>query len=267
MVTLDWLNKKWDYHIPEYKKSYDAIEFDPKTHTYTNRIVKTNYTSVSKLIKSITPPFKLILEGGTDLRSKTARELGISLQDVSRLWAAKNKYITERGSYIHALCEIMIRDNLTCNQIKEKYYTDSFIDSYLGSTYLNHINEIVGNKDYLKTHCEQILYNDQYCIAGQCDRLVEYKDYLIIRDYKTNFSDDLEEKTYGNLLAPFTNAKNNNYTKYAIQLSIYAWMAEHIFGKPVKRIIIEHFKKDGVTERRRIRFDYRLIDEKLKLIY
>lgn len=97
---------------------------------------------------------------------------------------------------------------------------------------------------------ELLLYNHQYKIAGQADRVwVETIDsirFIDIDDYKTNKEIDTENK-WSNFLYPINHLPETAYHGYALQISLYAWMLEQ-HGFVPRNLRFTHIKEDILGE-------------------
>lgn len=205
------------------------VTLDKKTHTYqSDKGVR--YKSVSALIDQFVPFF--------DFEQKSydySVKYGIPLEEVRSNWKEKNRLSTEYGHKIHSVLEESIRSKTFTH--KDKIY-DSILKEL--AKYL-HKNE--------KFLSEQILFNEDYRVAGTTDLILERKNDFDIIDFKTNkkikFENNFEDAF---LLFPVNNLPNAEYFKYALQLSLYAYMHELKTNRNVYRLIIFWFKRKKVED-------------------
>jgi hypothetical protein len=73
---------------------------------------------------------------------------------------------------------------------------------------------------------ELLIYNDEYAVAGQADKVFKRGNVIDIHDYKTCKAIDYEGFRGETLLTPFQHIQNANYWIYELQLSMYAYMLE-----------------------------------------
>ena len=109
---------------------------------------------------------------------------------------------------------------------------------------------------YYKSFPEKVVYLEdlpfgQYAgIAGTADRIMFRKNSsnptVDIIDYKTNIRKGIQFKSdYGKyFLDPINHLENCNYNKYALQLSMYAYMLEATYGFKIGNLAILFIDKD-----------------------
>jgi len=216
------------------------VTFKEDTHQYFNPEGK-EYTSVSRAINSVTPEFDR--EGiSLVMARKKAKDEGIGLTEaqdqILGQWDAVRDSSIERGNWIHS--------NI------ESYLTIASCDETLIPV-SKRIAKFAGQ--YYKYYPEAIIYDSDYKIAGQTDlALQRQKDVHGVwdfADYKTNESrgiyfdsikrkDGKIEKHYNQFFKPpLDHLEHCNFNRYAIQLSMYAYMASQTYGLvPGKLMII-----------------------------
>jgi hypothetical protein len=199
------------------------ITLDSKTHTYSTR-QGINYKSVSALIDQFVPFF--------DFEQKSydyAKKYGIPVEEVRSNWREKNKNSTVFGHTIHTNIEKLITEQKT--EHKDKIY-DQIIKE---------VNKFNTKGSQLLT--EQIIYNDEYKIAGTSDLIVDRKNDFDIIDFKTNKKIKFENPFNELLLYPVHHLQNAEYFKYSLQLSLYALMQEKLANKKAYRLVMFWFKR------------------------
>lgn len=205
------------------------VVLDKKTHTYTTNKGE-KYKSVSKLIEQFVPFF--------DFEQKSydySLKYGIPVEEVRASWREKNKKSTEYGHKIHKIIEEQIKVKDFSH--KEKIYTKV----------LKEVQKYISIKDQIFT--EEILHCDNHKIAGTSDLIIERKADFDIIDFKTNkkikFENPYEDSF---LLFPLNTIPNAEYFKYALQLSLYAYMHELKTNKKAYRLIIFWFKRKNIDD-------------------
>jgi hypothetical protein len=201
-----------------------SVTLDKDSHIYTSSSGEV-YKSVSSLINQFVPFF--------DFEQKSydySAKHGIPVEDVRRSWKEKNKKSTDYGQLIHEQIELNIRK-------KQFNHNDKIYNDILQSVE----KFIIPNS---KIYSEQIISNDNFKIAGTSDLIIERKTDFDILDFKTNkkikFENPFEDK---NLLFPVEHLPNAEFFKYALQLSLYAYMHELKTGKKLYRLMIFWFKR------------------------
>ena len=267
-------------------KQNGSVCFNEEAHTYWNKDNENEkYISVTTLIHGFTQPFdkdfwsaykaleKLIpkeywaAEKKSLLNSKTINKEILSLysisedtfnktqQDILDEWDKKNKESCDRGTKIHA-------------QLENQYYKhpkNITLQKYgIGGKF-------ECKKDYneLDLNCgvypEYLIYytskDNILRVAGQIDLLIKNGNEIYIIDYKTNTSIDLKSgfdtktKKNATMQYPLNNLMDCNYYHYTLQLSMYAYMVQHLHPEfEIKGLILVHYDHQGnVTQ---YRLDY-----------
>jgi len=193
------------------------IVFDEKSHSYTNSTTNRPYISVSKLLSLYKEPFD------RDFWSKrAAAKEGITQEEVLAKWDKTTKDACDKGTSVHDLVE---------NYIK----TDEIGDKAL----IKALNEVFNKKDYKRVLSEELVYNDEFEVAGTSDIICDVdNDTFDVYDFKTN-KKFLFENKYGKYLkTPLNNLQQCQYNDYSIQLSLYAFLYSKLTNKRVRKICI-----------------------------
>lgn len=173
----------------------------------------------------------------------TKRELKGDVEKVQKKmvveWDQENKKKTQRGTDFHKAREfekeqesVIICNKEVCLSLKKPQ---------------------IFNIDYL----EDGLYNEFFIVdkkgvfAGQLDKLFVYKNHFSIRDYKTNEKLDMNNFNGTKLKKPFHLLDDCKFSKYALQLNMYASMLES-WGLICDGMFIDHIifdpKKQNIDE-------------------
>jgi ATP-dependent exoDNAse (exonuclease V) beta subunit len=200
------------------------VELDKSNHIYTSD-TGVVFKSVSKLIDQFVPFFDF------DQKSYDySIKYGIPVEEVRAGWKEKNKLSTDYGHKIHTIIEENIR-------VKNYHHKDKIYDIILK----NIKNLLTGKEEILS---EKIIFNEDFKIAGTSDLILERKDNFDVIDFKTNknikYDNRYDDPT---LLFPVNHLPNAEYFKYALQLSLYAYIHELKTGKRAYRLIIFWFKR------------------------
>ena len=118
------------------------------------------------------------------------------------------------------------------------------------------------------TYLELGVYSHRYELCGQADKvIIDDNKMSIIRDYKTNqkpivpegtafYSKEVNRKIIKRMLPPVSHLIDNDYWKYALQLSMYAYLLE-LYGIKNKELWIDHvitknIKLSSVTKKHQV---------------
>lgn len=183
--------------------------FNIDTHTYTKD--NNNYISVTTLIKLYQQEFD---EHG-DITRNYAKKTGMTIREVSDMWEDVKVKAANKGSRIHELAEnIMLNETIQHSPEEQDY-----------------VNILFQIKEQLQPHLlatEQLIFNDNFKIAGTVDILTYFDNKIGIFDYKTNskpINTDNPFRSY--MKPPLQHLPDTSYYHYALQLSLYRYMLEH----------------------------------------
>lgn len=201
------------------------------------------YMSVSKVLEFIKPLFKR-----DELSKLTAAKRGISQEEILAEWDATAKIAQDHGTDIHESLEYF----QNTAQIKPQHVSYEPMIRSISATY----------NDYAKVYQEEILYDEEYMVAGMTDKLLHVTSHknskFVIEDFKTNLNKGIQfYDTYGkHLLHPVEHFESCNYNTYALQLSIYAWMYERMTGRRVRNLNIIYIPPTNFMDWKRIPVPY-----------
>ena len=222
----------------------DTILFDPDKHRYTTRLGK-ELTSVTRVIKKIIIPFDR--DGiSYNMAKQLAYKEGIGVKEAQKRildqWDSKLISATNRGNFIH--------NNL------EKYLLTGECDSTLDKAVTQLQSVFKGGHRY---YTEARTYVLSYMVAGMGDLVVQRQrgkqSIYDFYDYKTNeargiqFDSINRKKTpvkhYNRfLMSPLDHLEDCNYNHYALQLSLYAFMAQITWGLNIGKLAILYIDND-----------------------
>lgn len=224
-------------------KTKGDIEFNEEKHSYNNTKKDTYYKSATTWIKQFSEEF-IADESKT---KSTQEKLGISHEEVLKLWEDKRNEASIRGTNIHKFIEDLIEykdHSVSTSDIINSEEKENII------SYLDGVSLLKNRR--CKWITEDILHNDVLNVAGQSDLVQVYKKHIVIRDWKTN------QKTIEELKSSFNNKKmkfpfnyllDSTFNKYILQLSLYSIFAEEEYGLPVRDIYIVHINKKVVEHK------------------
>lgn len=254
--------------------------FDEASHTYRNSIEGWYYTSGTTLVGKYKPKFdgdywslynagrrilgisdenkadysKLLLKCGINFGDKTISNLKealkLALADKFSLlheyqvaekqnWATGNKASTDAGTRVHKEMEDSIKG--------------LGIDTSIYGLNVSVVLDLIEIDNLFKlpdgVHCELMLWNNEYRVAGISDKVtietIGNIRYVDIDDYKTNKK--IETQSYQNkltgdfnkMLFPVNDLMDCNFIHYSLQLSLYAYLLE-CFGYKLRSIKFTH---------------------------
>lgn len=209
----------------------NKLIFDPKNHEYkyNDQILD----SVNYVISHYQEPFD-----GQKIAKIVARRDGKSVKSVFGEW----KRIREEGTEIHNLCEDLLNN-------KEISCDEKYIPKLLAAKQFVEYN--IKDNDLKNLRTEMQLYNLHYGIAGTADVvLLDGKNKRIcVYDWKTNTKIDTESYNNKRLYNPINHLIDSKYTKYSLQLSMYAYMLNELYKDyTIQELAFVHVKNDGYVK-------------------
>ena len=193
------------------------IEFDPATHTYT--CAGQQLTSVTTLVKELTPPFDR-----DGIAARCARREGQTVEQVLAEWDAKGKASMQRGTDCHDYIDGVLSGE--CDPIKAALNErlpemDAFDKAWLA------FRERLDARVVAK---ETIVGDPELGIAGRVDVILDVTPARqdtrrCLIDWKTGTKFETQGR-FGSLLPPFADVGDCELNRYSLQLSLYRLLLE-----------------------------------------
>ena len=220
---------------------YCPVSFEESGHIYTDIEEGFNYQSVSSFLSGFKKEFDR-----AGISKVMASSTGVSQSSILAEWDKKRDNAIDHGNAIHF-------------GLEEYAKTGRCSDPALMECG-REIENIIG--PYYRSFAEIIFWNKQYRVCGTSDRSIlrcnTPNAILDVFDYKTNLERGIyysstkvknnnQVKHYKNFyFDPISHLEECNYNHYALQLSIYAYMAMITYGVKIGRLgIIYIGVKDG----------------------
>ena len=212
------------------------VVFDPGPHTYTNSDGR-EFRSVSRILNSIEIPFDAQAVSLAMSKGDKRRQAQLLAE-----WKKKGQDSLDKGNFIH--------DNL------EEYHKLGTCDEKLKDV-VEQIKPLYSK--YYRVYSEVMLSDQEYAVAGQTDLVVQRqrsdKSLFDFYDYKTNQSKGIEFDSIRRkkdpwqhynkfFLPPLDHLEDCNYTRYSLQLSIYAYLAQRQYGINIGRLALIFIDND-----------------------
>ncbi len=196
------------------------VVFNEDKHTYQNPETKEFYTSVSSLLSKYKEPFDKDFHA-----SKKALKEGVTKEEMLKRWDDITKKACDKGTNIHSIIESYIKDK----QIIDEEIVYAF-------------EQVFDPSDFKRVLSEEIVYDDNYKIAGTSDIICDVNDDCFdVYDVKTN-KKFLFQNNYGKYLKyPLNNLQQCQYNDYSLQLSLYAFLYSGLTNKKVRKICIFYY--------------------------
>jgi hypothetical protein len=196
------------------------VVFNEADHTYKNPETNRYYTSVSKLLSLYKEPF----DKDFHAERKAIKE-GVTKEEIIKKWDKINKDACDKGQNIHNIVEKYIKYN-EVEDIK----------------LISLLDEVFDRKQYKRVLSEEILYNDEYEIAGTSDVICDVDSNCFdVYDFKTNKKFTFHNDYQKYLKSPLNNLQQCHYNDYSLQLSLYAYLYSLLTNKKVRKICILYY--------------------------
>lgn len=201
------------------------LKFDPVSHTYVNPHTEEQYISCTQLISKFKKPFDV-----EKISKRVAAKEGVSQEEIKERWKKINSASKTYGSKIHSVLE---------DYNSAKIVTDGYEDLICAYRKLN----IIAEDDALLV--EEKLHDHLYKLAGTADIIrLEDKGGFSVFDLKTNKKFNLFNQYSEYLLHPLAHLTACEYTTYALQLSLYAFMYQGMTGRNVNQLGVIYYNKE-----------------------
>lgn len=215
----------------EIKRREMDLTFIEEDHIYymkdTDGVIKSNFPSVSKVIKNFYVPF--------DAETKSLQMAKGDLQKQNQLleqWKASGDYSTNVGSRVHYLLETeTVARYDDYKQVREPIFTcddSQIVKSNLMIDAGNKFLDLMAERNAVLLDTEIILGDPELGYTGQPDKvwLMMNKSQdgfgVVITDWKTNQPKNFKIQPYtGKMLHPFENYYDTALTHYYLQLPLY----------------------------------------------
>jgi hypothetical protein len=216
--------------ISEKQKELE-LSFIEDTHTYFMKDldgeVKTNFPSVSKVLKKFYPEFPT-----NEAAEKKSKGDPVVKQQLIEEWAAAGDYSTNMGSRVHYLLEKkLIEDYGNYKEVRQPIFDCDFTQILKGDSMVSAGNKylkLMRERDTVLLDTEMVLGHPELGFTGQPDKIWlvvnKKKDGfgLLITDWKTNKKKNLEENSFTKrMYSPFQKYPNTALGHYYIQLPLY----------------------------------------------
>lgn len=177
---------------------------------------------------------------------------------IGESWDLNSEQSLQKGSYYHGY-----RENEAVELGRIRNPKDNLV-------YLTYTKPKLEYDNYFYTHWkadhfypERLLYWKDYC--GTVDKtFAKAWNKVDVGDYKT--SKTIEKTSYKSqrMLEPLNHLEDCNYNHYSLQLSIYAYMLEKLFGVEVDNLYIDH--KPDLDSRYRRYIDVPYLKKEVEMI-
>jgi hypothetical protein len=215
----------------EVKRQEMELTFIEEDHIYymkdVDGVIKSNFPSVSKVIKNFYIPFDAETKSLQMAKGDLERQ-----QELLEQWKASGDYSTNMGSRVHYLLETeTIARYGNYKQVREPIFNcdeSQIIKSDLMIGAGNKFLDLMTERKAVLLDTEMVLGDPELGYTGQPDKmwLMMNKTQdgfgIVVTDWKTNQPKNFKIQPYtGKMLHPFENYYDTSLTHYYIQLPLY----------------------------------------------
>lgn len=225
------------------KKWVGPVFLEPIKHKYHHKETGKIYSSVTKTLESIEPPFdaegvSLAITKQLD-KVKQERYIGMTQQQILDFWQFLNDEANIYGTRVHDILERYLLANKWYfpPDTEEGRFEQKVIDGYC--------NLKVDEGQAMWP--ERILFSEEYELAGMSDLIIDINDvFFDVLDYKTNrVFNYYNPFGFETLYKPFDHLQACQWSIYTLQLSVYAYMYELEFPKrKCRQIYVLYWDKE-----------------------
>lgn len=217
----------------------DRVYIENPRHVYFDRETKKQLISWSRFSDIFFPKFDA--KKIAPFCAGKGDYVGMTEEQVIKHWDTHGRESADHGTDVHSALETYSK---TFTLPEEQIHYAPMVKS-IQSCY----------KDYHKIFDEQILYT-KYGIAGTTDKLFHVTSHknspFDLEDFK-NLKNGLDfipkEKVRDKwCLFPIEHLPNCNFTKYTLQLSMYAFMYEELSGRKCRKLTIRYIPLENKME-------------------
>jgi hypothetical protein len=239
----------------------DEVYLREEDHRYFHRVSNVEYMSTSAVLNMATKAFdregrslssaeKIIRED----KSGAVLNVNVVQAQLKKEWDDKAKKSNDHGTDIHKSLEVYGKTT------KVKFEHAEMVKA----VYYNYRNHAIIHL------AEECTYSHEFLVAGTVDkplcRTTGPKSAVDYRDWKTNIAKGIQYYSpYGNfLLDPVSHLEDCNFNRYALQLSIYAYMGEER-GKKCGNLAIDFINPFDLRDIKTIPVPYMRMEAKALL--
>jgi hypothetical protein len=201
------------------------LVFDPIAHSYKNEFTGELYTSATTFLHKFKKPCEADV-----IAERVAKKRKCTVEEVKAEWKQANDDSKTYGTEMHAAIEMYNKTGTY--DIKYVDIVQAYID----------LDLIDSKRDQLLI--EHQVYAHEHKLAGTADIIrLEDRGGFSIFDLKTNKKFNLYSQYNDYMLSPVEHLPACEYSIYALQLSLYAYMYQGITGRKVNQLGVIYYDR------------------------
>jgi hypothetical protein len=222
-----------------------CIEFNEPTHRYTVNGTSEKWISCTGFLHMFFPHFdpdttiKKMMNGRNWTNSKY---YGMTAQEIKDKWSSSGKEASEAGTAMHLGIEQF-------HNAAEDIIDPSVMDTKEWKYFQNYWRDC--GDDLVPYRTEWEVWSEEHRLAGSIDMIYYRKstnDYVI---YDWKRSKDIKvDNQFESGYPPVNHLPNTNYWHYTLQLNVYKWFLETLYGLKVSDLYLIVLHPDNSNYRR-----------------
>ncbi len=235
----------------------DRITFYEPTHTYTIDGSSKGIISGTGFLHQFFPHFDAkatIKKMMSSPKWPANKYYGMTAQEIEQLWSNKGKEASTAGTAMHLAIEQFLNGahEVILPEVRQTTEFQYFMNFWRDF-----------GDDLEPWRAEWSVFSEEHMLCGQIDMLFRRKSdgAFLIYDWKRS----REIKTsneFSNGLPPIQHLEDCNYWHYTLQLNLYRWILEHLYGMKIAEmyLIICHPENGNYKRMRLNRLDSEIYD-------
>lgn len=189
--------------------------FKERTHRYTLRGTGRVLTSVTTVVKRVTPPFDAPVMAQQMVDKQKPQYKNMTAIEILQQWRDKAVLSSSEGTAVHSFCE-------QWPETKGQGFQAKTHRIFLLTQQVNQFFPKL-LKRFRVVEAEKLVFSPRLGTAGQIDLLMadDIAGEGIIIDWKTNGKITNEGGAFGTMLEPVEHLKHCDVVKYGLQLGLY----------------------------------------------
>ena len=238
----------WMTLVHKNKHPRDAdIQFHEPTHVYTVQGSSKGIVSCTKFLHEFFEPFnakaviKKMMSSPKWTESKWYKP-GITAKEIEETWSSSGKEASGSGTAMHLGIEQFLNGSEDVIDPKVK---DTVEWKYFENFWRDHGNDL----EPYRTEWE--VWSSEHKLAGQIDMVYRRKSdgKFLIYDWKRSKEIKMENK-FQTGLPPIQHLPDCNYWHYTLQLNVYRWFLENLYGLHIEEMYLLVLHPDNKNYKR-----------------
>jgi ATP-dependent exoDNAse (exonuclease V) beta subunit len=221
--------ESWEtlYHIHSHPRD-ERITFYEPTHTYTIDGSSKGIISGTGFLHAFFPHFDAkatIKKMMASPKWPSSQYYGMTAEQIEKHWSDKGKDASTAGTAMHLAIEQFMNGayHVILPEIKE---TKEF--QYFMNFWTDH------GADLEPWRAEWSVFSEEHKLCGQIDMLFRRKSdgKFLIYDWKRS-KEIKTSNSFGKAFSPLDHLDDCNYWHYTLQLNVYRWILENLYGMEI----------------------------------